>query len=70
MGSEFGIFEGFGWVHCLVLVDETGFGRVQSSVFLDLGIGLAHFWQTGLKFGLFAGVQMGMKFGFGGQTWV
>ena len=31
MGSEFGIFGGFGWVRNLVLVGELGFGRVQSS---------------------------------------
>ena len=28
VGSEFGIFGGFGWVRSLVLVGEPGFGRV------------------------------------------
>ena len=31
MGSEFGIFGGFGWVRSSVLVSELGFGRVRSS---------------------------------------
>ena len=31
VGSEFGIFVGFGWVLSSVLVGELGFGRVQSS---------------------------------------
>ena len=31
VGSEFGIFEGFGWVRSSVLVGELGFGRVRSS---------------------------------------
>ena len=43
VGSEFGIFEGFGRVHSSVLVGELGFGRVRSSVFPDLGQGSAHF---------------------------
>ena len=30
VGSEFGIFGGFGWVCSSVLVGELGFGRVQS----------------------------------------
>ena len=29
-----------------VLVDKPGFRRVQSSVFLDLGLGSAHFWPN------------------------
>ena len=33
MGLEFGIIEGYGWVHSLVLVGKPGFGRGQS---LDL----------------------------------
>ena len=41
MGSEFGIFGGFGWVCSSVLVDEPGFKRVLSSVFPDLGLCLA-----------------------------
>ena len=28
------------------MVDDPGFGRVQSLVFLDLGLGLAHFWPN------------------------
>ena len=28
LGSEFGIFGGFGWVHSSVLVGEPGFERV------------------------------------------
>ena len=36
VGSEFGIFGGFGWVHISVLVDEPGLGRVRSSVYPDL----------------------------------
>ena len=43
LGLEFGISGGFGRVHCSVLVDKPGFERVQSSVFPDLGLGLAHF---------------------------
>ena len=31
VGSEFGIFVGFGWVRSSVLVGELGFGRVRSS---------------------------------------
>ena len=31
MGSEFGIFGGFGWVRSSVLVGELGFRRVRSS---------------------------------------
>ena len=46
MGSKFGIFGGFGWVRSSVLVDEPGFGRVRSSVFPDLGLGLAGFWPN------------------------
>ena len=29
LGSEFGIFGGFGWVHSSVLVGEPGFERVR-----------------------------------------
>ena len=42
----FGIFGGFGWVRSSVLVDKPGFERVQSSVFPDLGLGLAFFWSN------------------------
>ena len=53
-----------------ILVDEPGFERIRSSVFPDLGLGLACSGRTGSKFGLFEGVRKGSKFGFGGQTWV
>ena len=43
MGSEFGIFGGFGWVCISVLVDEPGFGRVQSLVFSGFGPGFGPF---------------------------
>ena len=43
MGSDFGIFEG---LDSSVLVDEPGFGSDLISVFLDLGLGSAHFWQN------------------------
>ena len=46
MGSEFGIFGGFRWVCSSVLVDEPGLGKVQSSVFPDLGLGSAWFWPN------------------------
>ena len=36
-----------------VLVDESGFGRVQSLVFLNLDLGLAHFWQNRFHFWAF-----------------
>ena len=39
MGSRFGFFVVFGWVRSSILVDGPGFGRVRSSVFLDLGLG-------------------------------
>ena len=41
VGSEFGIFGGFGWVRSSVLVGEPGFGRVRSS---DLEFGEP--WRT------------------------
>ena len=44
-----GFLEGFGWVHSLVLVDEPGFEKAQSSVFPDLGLGLACFWLNRFK---------------------
>ena len=46
VGSEFGIFGGFGWVRSSVLVNEPGFGRVRSSVFPDFGLGSACFWPN------------------------
>ena len=42
-GSEFGIFEGFGWVCNLVLVDEPGFGRVSMFGFSIFGPGFGPF---------------------------
>ena len=47
MSSKFGIFEGFGWVVSLSVVDEPGFRGDQISGFLDLRLVLAHFWQRG-----------------------
>ena len=49
VGSEFGIFGGFGWVRSSILVDKPGFGKVRSSVFPDLGLGSAHFWPNRFK---------------------
>ena len=43
VGSELGIFGGFGWVHSSVLVYESGFRRVRSLVFPDQELGLARF---------------------------
>ena len=43
VGSKFGIFGGFGWVRHLALADDPGFGRVRSSGFLDMSLGMAHF---------------------------
>ena len=56
VGSEFGIFGGFGRVHSSVLVDEPGFGRVRSSVFPNLGLGSAHFWLKRFEVQAFGGV--------------
>ena len=47
--SEFGIFGGFGWDRSSVLVGKPGFRRVWSSVFPDLGLSLACFWQNRFK---------------------
>ena len=41
VGSEFGIFGGFGWVRSSVLVGKPGFGMVRSS---DLEFG--ELWRT------------------------
>ena len=49
MCSEFRIFGGFRRVCSSVLVDEHGFERVRSSVFPDLGLGLACFWPNMFK---------------------
>ena len=56
-GFEVSDFRKFRWLrNSSVLGDEPGFGRIQSSVFPDLGLGLAHFWSNRFKFGLFGGV--------------
>ena len=61
VGSEFGIFVGFGWVRSLVLVGEPGFGRVRSStsrvrssskfkvfskMFIVVGFGVRDIWRV------------------------
>ena len=43
MGLKFGIFGGFEWVRSSIMVDKPGFRRVQRSVFLELGLGLASY---------------------------
>ena len=63
VGSEFGMFGGFGWVCSSVLVGKLGFGRVRSLVFPDLGLGSAHFWPNMFEVRAFC---RGSKFGFGG----
>ena len=70
MGSEFGIFGGFGWVRSSVLVGEPGFGRVRSS---DLRFGeswrpynLIIFSKMFIVIG-FVGLEFGI---FGGFGWV
>ena len=63
MGSEFGNFGGFKWVRSSILVDEPGFGRVRSSIWLDLGLGSAYFWLNRFEVQAF---WRGSKFGFGG----
>ena len=70
VGSEFGIFGGFGWVRSSVLVGEPGFGRVRSS---DLRFGeswrpynLIIFSKMFIVVG-FVGSEFGI---FGGFGWV
>ena len=46
-------------------VDEPGLGKFQSSVFLDLGLGLVHFWPNRFKVWAF---WRGLK-GFKVQFW-
>ena len=46
LGLECSIFGVFGRVCSSVLVDKTGFKRVQSSVFQDLVLGSTHFWPN------------------------
>ena len=43
VGLKFGIFGGFEWVRSSIMVDKPGFRRVQRSVFLELGLGLASY---------------------------
>ena len=49
MGSEFGIFGGFGSIRTSVLVDKPWFRRVRSLVFQDLDLGSACFWPNEFK---------------------
>ena len=49
MGSKFRIFGGLGWVCCSMSVDEPGFRRVRSSVFLDFDLGSNCFWPNRFK---------------------
>ena len=70
VGSEFGIFGGFGWVCSSVLVDEPGFGRVRSLVFPDLGLGSTYFRAKKFEVRTFWRVRKGSKFGFGRRTWI
>ena len=63
MGSEFGIFGGFGWVRSSVLVGEPGFGRVRSSTsrvrssskFIDFSKMFNTVGFVGSEFGIFGG---------------
>ena len=58
MGSEFGIFGGLGWVCSSVLVGELGFGRVRSSLKLEV------FYKMFIVVG-FVGSEFGIFVGFG-----
>ena len=63
VGSEFGIFGGFGWVRSSVLVGEPGFGRVRSSTsrvrssskFIDFSKMFNTVGFVGSEFGIFGG---------------
>ena len=70
VGLEFGIFAGFRWIHSSVWVDEPGFGRVKIWFFQIWPWVWPVSGKTGMKFGLFGGVRMGLKLCFGGRTWV
>ena len=63
VSSEFGFLKGSGGFFRLILVEKSGFRRVQSSVFLDLGLVLAHFWPNRFKVWAF---WRGSKFGLSG----
>ena len=67
VGSEFGIFVGFGWVRSSILVGKPGFGRVQSSTSRVRSSS-----KFSLKCLLFIVVVfVGSEFGiFGGFGWV
>ena len=52
-------------VRSSILVDKPGFGRVRSSVFPDLSLGLVHFWLNRFEVRAF---WMGMK-GFEIRFW-
>ena len=68
VGSEFGIFRGFGWVRSLVLVGEPGFGRVQSST--SRVRSSSKFKDFSKMFNILVGF-VGSEFGiFGGFGWV
>ena len=57
VGSEFGIFGGLGWVCSSVLVGELGFGRVRSSLKLEV------FYKMFIVVG-FVGSEFGIFVGF------
>ena len=52
------------WVRSSILIDKRGFGRVQSLVFLDLGLDSAHFWQNTFKVQAFWSGTKGFKVWF------
>ena len=70
--EQAGIFEGFGWVCSLVLVNKHGFGLRKGSNFSFPQFGvLTSFLLNRYKVWFFGGVQVGSKISyFGGQTWV
>ena len=65
VGSELGIFGGFGWVRSSVLVGEPGFGRVRSSTsrvrssskFIDFSKMFNTVGFVGSEFGIFGGFR-------------
>ena len=57
VGSEFRIFGGLGWVCSPVLFDELGFGRVRSSLKLEV------FYKMFIVVG-FVGSEFGIFVGF------
>ena len=65
IGSKFGIFGVFRWVHSLILVKKTGFSRVRSSVLMDLGQGLVRFLADQVQSsGFLEWFQKRLMFGF------